>query len=326
VRGPLRLLGLLACLALVASCSSPARQPAVKPAAAHTIAMTADVRSVAVTSGGGVRPAFDRDFPDPSVIATGGRYYAFATHTAWETPGHVFPILVSSDLDNWKYVADVFSAPPTWGRGDWWAPAVVAVGSQYVLYYSGLAPSGVHCLAVATAGSPTGPYTDHGPIACRDGASAVGYIDAAPLVAAGKAYLYFSVDGPNHHSISVLPLSADMLHLAGARVELIGVTQSWEKIGDPTVEGPSVFAWGSLYVMLYSGGSWRGQYGMGFALASSPLGPFVKSDHLLLSNGGALRGPGGGSFFLDTTGTPWLAYHAWVRDSRDLYLNRLSIS
>ena len=298
----------------------------MKPAAAHSVAVTPDVRSVAMTAAGAVRPAFDRDFPDPAVIAVAGRYYAFSTHTAWERPGHVFPILVSSDLAHWSYAADVFSAPPTWGRGDWWAPAVVAVGRHYFLYYSGRAPSGMHCLAVATAAAPTGPYTDHGPIACHDGASATGYIDASPLVAAGKAYLYFSVDGPDHHSISVLPLSADMLHLAGARVELIGVTKSWEKIGDATVEGPSVFAWGSRYVMLYSGGSWRGRYGMGFALASSPLGPFVKSDRPLLWNDGALSGPGGGSFFVDTTGTPWLAYHAWVGGGRELYVNRLSIS
>lgn len=109
-------------------------------------------------------------------------------------------------------------------------------------------------------------------------------------------------------------------------MELIGVTQTWETIGDATVEGPSVFAWGSRYVMLYSGGSWRGQYGMGFAIASSPLGPFVKSDVPLLRSGGALSGPGGGSFFFDTTGRPWLAYHAWVDARRELYVSRLSIS
>lgn len=284
------------------------------------------MRSVALTAGSAEQPAFGRDFPDPSVITASGRYYAFGTHTAWERPGEVFPILSSADLVHWSYAADAFAAAPAWGRGDWWAPAVVARGNRYFLYYSGLARSGMHCLAVATAGAPTGPYTDHGPIACQDGGSAVGYIDASPLVVGRKAYLYFSVDGPSHHSISVLPLSADMLSVAGPRVELVGVTQSWEEIGDATVEGPSVFAWGPQYVMLYSGGSWRGQYGMGFAIASSPLGPFVKSDLPLLRSGGTLSGPGGGSFFFDTTGRPWLAYHAWIGAGRELYVSPLSIS
>ena len=274
----------------------------------------------------GEPPAFDRDFPDPSVIAAGRVYYAFSTHTGWEPPGHVFPILESTDLASWRYVGDAFSTPPAWGRGDWWAPAVVARGGTYFLYYSGLNMSGLHCLAVATATSAAGPYTDHGPIACQDGTQAVGYIDAWPLLAGDRAYLYFSVDGPHHHSISVLPLSDDMLSVAGPRAELFGVTQDWESVGNATVEGPSVFAWGSQFVMLYSGGDWRGRYGMGYAVATSPTGPFVKTSAPLLRTGGSLKGPGGGSFFIDSRGRPWLAYHGWSGPGRVLYLSPLSIS
>ncbi len=269
---------------------------------------------------------FARDFPDPSVITVGDRYFAFGTHTAWETPGRVFPILTSTDLTHWSYVADAFSAAPAWGVGDWWAPAVIARGGEYFLYYSGRAPSGMHCLAVATSSAPAGPYADHGPIACQDGSAAIGYIDAWPLIAGGTPYLYFSVDGPNHHSISVVQLSSDMLKVAGQRVELLDVTQDWEGLGFATVEGPSVFAWGSRYVMLYSGGAWRGQYGMGFAVAPSPTGPFTKSDVPLLRSGGGLAGPGGGSFFRDVHGAPWMAYHAWVGSSgRELYVSPLLI-
>lgn len=271
-------------------------------------------------------PVFNHDFPDPSVIVAGGRYYAFSTQTAWERRGHVFPILASRDLASWSYVGDVFSSPPAWGRGDWWAPAVVARAHTYFLYYSGYALSGMHCVAAATADSPAGPYTDHGPIACEDGPRAVGYIDASALIAGGNGYLYFSVDGPDHHNISVLPLSADMLSAAGARVELMDVTENWERAGKGTVEGPSVFAWGQHYVMLYSGGDWRGAYGMGYAIATSPMGPFVKSEGQLLRNGGSLAGPGGGSFFLDPSGRPWLAYHGWSGTGRALYVSPLSIS
>lgn len=291
---------------------------------AHRVAVPAE--HFAVSTDAADVPVFNRDFPDPSVIMAGGRYYAFSTETAWERPGHVFPILVSRNLTGWSYVADVFSAPPAWGVGDWWAPAVVKRGGVYFLYYSGYARSRMHCLAVATATLPTGPYTDHGPLACQDGARAAGYIDASPLIAGGNGYLYFSVDGPDHHSISVLPLSADMLGVAGPRVELMDETEDWEKMGTGTVEGPSVFAWGTRYVMLYSGGDWRGQYGMGYAVATSPMGPFVKSGGQLLRNGGGLAGPGGGSYFLDSTGRPWLAYHGWSGGGRVLYMTQLSIS
>ena len=281
---------------------------------------------IVATAASAAVPVFGRDFPDPSVIASGGRYYAFGTQTAWEPRGHVFPILVSVDLTSWTYAGDVFSAPPVWGRGDWWAPAVVKKGDTFYLYYSGYARSSeMHCIAAATSTAPFGPYTDHGPIACGDGTSA-GYIDASPLVAGDRAYLYFSVDGPDHHSISVMPLSADMLRVAGPRVELLGITQDWERTGAGTVEGPSVFASGSLYVMLYSGGDWRGRYGMGYAIASSPFGPFVKSGSALLRNGGPLVGPGGGSFFVASSGLPWLVYHGWSGAGRALYVSPLSIT
>lgn len=274
----------------------------------------------------GREPAFNRDFPDPSVIRAGKTYYAFSTQTGWERAGHVFPILMSPDLAHWTYAGDVFAAAPAWGRGDWWAPTVIARANAYFLYYSGLSSTGVHCVAVATAGSPAGPYTDHGPLACNDGSRAAGYIDASPLIAGGRAYLYFSVDGPRGHNISALPLSADMLHVAGPRVQLITVTEGWEKAGHGTVEGPSVFAWGSGYVMLYSGGDWRGPYGMSYAVGASPLGPFVKSGRRLLGGDGTLVGPGGGSFFVDADGRPDLAYHAWSGGGRVLYVSPLLMS
>jgi beta-xylosidase len=323
VRRLLLQLVVLACLApaVILSTSKSVHAP-VSPRIANSVT---SIASITATDARGI-PAFDRDFPDPSVIRAGRTYYAFGTHTAWEPSGHVFPVLESSDLATWRYVADAFSAPPAWGRGDWWAPAVVTRGNTYFLYYSGLNASGVHCIAVATATTVTGPYTDHGPIACNDGTQAVGYIDAWPLVVGAHAYLYFSVDGPQHHSISVVPLSEDMLSVAGARTELFGITQPWEAVGQGTVEGPSVFVWGSRYVLLYSGGDWRGQYGMGYAIAASPTGPFVKGSAQLLENGGALAGPGGGSFFTDTSGRAWLAYHAWSGPGRVLYLSRLSIA
>ena len=131
---------MLACTLGLSACGAPAARTAIAQPVQHPVALQMPASITATDAG--APPAFDRDFPDPSVITASHVYYAFATHTPWETPGHVFPVLESSDLTTWSYAADVFSAPPAWGRGDWWAPAVVARGGTYFLYYSGLNPAG----------------------------------------------------------------------------------------------------------------------------------------------------------------------------------------
>ena len=51
---------------------------------------------------------------------------------------------------------------------------------------------------------------------------------------------------------------------------------------------------------------------MGYATASSPLGPFTKYAHNPILRGNAhVNGPGGGSVVRGPHGGWWLAYHAW---------------
>ena len=262
---------------------------------------------------------FPLDFPDPMVIRAGDVYYAYGTQTPWEEHG-IFPVLRSTDLRHWTYVADALPGRPAWARGDVWAPSVLEHGGTYYLYYSATKLDGDpdHCLAVATASSPTGPFQDRGPIACGDGA-VHGYIDAMPLVDETGAYLYFSVDYP-YHSISMLPLTPDLLHAAGPRVELLGVTQPWEHGAEyTTVEGPFVIREQGLYYLFYSGNDWKHDYAMGFATGPTAAGPFTKSNANPVLSGGLDHGPGGGSLFR-ADGRWMLAYHAWGTRGRTLHM------
>src|ERR671913_2376096 len=54
-------------------------------------------------------PALAGDYPDPSVIRVGTNYWAVATSSEWAPE---FPILLSSDLVNWKIVGAVFQKRP----------------------------------------------------------------------------------------------------------------------------------------------------------------------------------------------------------------------
>jgi beta-xylosidase len=259
-------------------------------------------------------PVFARDFPDPFVLKVGNVYYAYGTTTAWEPLNHEFPILRSTDLVHWRYVADVFTSAPSWGFGDWWAPDMVVRGGTYFLYYVGNSVEyNEHCIGVATAHTPTGPFTDHGSLACGD-ASGQGYIDPDPFIDSnGKAYLYISVDNP-YHSISVLPLAPDLLHVAGPRKQLFTLSQHWEYgAAFSTVEGPFMVKRNGRYYLFYSGNDWQHDYAMGYATATLPLGPFTKYAHDPVLHGTAkVTGPGGGSLFQGPGGGWWLAYHAWT--------------
>jgi len=257
-------------------------------------------------------PVFAKDFPDPMVLRLGGRsYYAYATDVGWSP--FPFPILHSTDLIHWKTAGHTFTTYPSWASGDFWAPDVVKHGKTYYLFYTGMSASkGVHCIGVATATKPTGPFRPRNVVGCG-GEEGLGYIDPDPFIDRdGKAYLYVSVDQPHH--IAVIPLAANLLSSSGPTKNLFGVTQSWEQSAlFSTVEGPFMVRHGSTYYLFYSGNSYNGAYGMGVATSDSPLGPFAKfSTNPVLRGDQKVKGPGGGSAVLGPDGNLWMAYHAWT--------------
>jgi len=110
-------------------------------------------------------PVLPGDHPDPSVIRVGREYWATATTSQWAP---VFPLLRSVDLVNWTLAGAVFQTPPTWSEGSYWAPEISADRGRYFVYYTGRRKNGPLCIAVATAMQPSGPYVDHGPLACQE--------------------------------------------------------------------------------------------------------------------------------------------------------------
>lgn len=255
-------------------------------------------------------PVFSQDFPDPMVYRAGRHsYYAYGTTTQWER-GY-YPILHSSDLIHWKYVSDMFRRPPKFAQNDLWAPDVIKHGKTYYGYLTVLSTNG-HCIGVSTASKPTGPFKAKRLIGCGD-ASGYGYIDPDLFIDKdGKAYLYVSVDNPQHN-ISVIPMKSDLTHAAGPRQELFGLSQAWEHgTNFSTTEGPFMLRAHNRYFLFYSGNDWNGNYAMGYATATSPTGPFTKcSCNPILKGDAKVHGPGGGSVVKGPDGRLWMVYHAW---------------
>jgi hypothetical protein len=155
-------------------------------------------------------------------------------------------------------------------------------------------------------------------------------IDPSPFVdpVSGQSYLYTSEDfacppqsvscssrnGVLRPTISVIPLTADHLHAAGPRIPLFSAeAHSWESARgiSPTVENPAMMFHNGVYYLLYSGGDWRGAYGMGYATASSPTGPFTQSPNnpILSQTRGVLGAGGGDAPVIGPHGGTWMVYH-----------------
>jgi len=128
---------------------------------------------------------------DPSIFKDGDWYYCYSTDVGYGIDVRAgIQIRKSKDLVEWQFVGWVFNNIPTKAadyikaqggtpNADLWAPEIVKHGSEYRLYFS-LASnkSRVSCIGLATAASPTGPWTEQGlVVVSTDGYAGTNAID-----------------------------------------------------------------------------------------------------------------------------------------------------
>lgn len=293
-------------------------------------------------------PVLEQNFPDPFIIEHAGEYIAYSTND-----GPNLPMAASRDLVNWSFVMDPADPRkkrdglPALGRwaktGATWAPEVMKVKNQWVLYYTAAyRRQNIQCLGAAVASDPKGPFVDSSaePLLCQRDIG--GTIDANPFRDRdGKLYLYFKNDGNRVRQTTRLwgvALAPDGLRVEGAPVDL-GMTDRdcWEA---GLIEAPSMVLTPDGHTMFYSAGSfgWDSKqrlspYAMGYARCAGPLGPCTDaSANPLLSSfsdreAGCLSGPGHQHVFRAKGGT-FIAFHAWSassscrpdKDARFLYV------
>lgn len=306
---------------------------AAQPAASVTatsVAESTTARAVATTAAADaatytnpVSAGVVDTFPDPAVIrGKDGAWYAYGTtnpifNSAGEAGEHILPVLRSTDLVGWEYIGDVYPAdapkPAYWAGGTRpWAPDIRYIDGQYHLTYS-LSNGGV---AMLTADTPTGPWTDHGlliggaPLA----GCPTGNIDQAMFTDSdGTTYVYWG----SYDVICVSELNADATALTG---EITQIAQGRR------MEGGFVVQRDGWYYLMYSDagccdGAFSG-YTVKVGRADNPRGPFVddagvdlmalssKGGFVLTSNGNGFAGPGHNAIQTDLAGQDWLVYHA----------------
>ncbi|HEY1970682.1 MAG TPA: glycoside hydrolase family 43 protein [Pseudonocardia sp.] len=267
-----------------------------------------------------IHPTIDRDFPDPTVLNAGGKYYAFSTMSTYN--GKVWHVPVqraASITGKWTPLGDAMPGLPSWvaknsqGSGDVWAPEVAARSDgSYILYFTARsATQNVQCVGVALAKMPQGPYLSAPkPLVCR--AADINTIDPSAFTDTdGKQYLLYS-SGKGQTTIWLQQMSVDGITPIGMRRALI---QSDRPEEANIVEAPTLVHHEDKYVLFYSGNSYNsGSYFVNYATSESLATAFVKADGQLLTKatlGGKYSNPGGEEF-VPGRGHDYLLFHAYA--------------
>lgn len=228
---------------------------------------------------------------DPEIIYSNltGKYYIYSTtdgQPGWG--GWYYTAYSSSDLKDWTYegiVLDLKSDQVSWADGNAWAPAIeekkTKDGYRYYLYFSGNPKNGGgKQIGVATADSPTGPFTDLGHPMITESPTGGGQqidVDVFTDPVSGKSYLYWG-----NGYMAGAELNKDMLSIKKKTLKVL--TPEGGTLQDYAYrEAPYVFYRNGLYYFMWSvDDTGSANYHVAYGTAKSPLGPIqVASDPIV---------------------------------------------
>ena len=301
-------------------------------AASGPAAASADPVAASYTNP--VSRSFADTFADPSVIrGRDGWWYAYATSDplrSGERTPHLIPTARSRDLVDWSYVGDAFTrdTAPSWAAPDaaLWAPDIRYVAGRYLLYYVVTQTTVTdepndNAIGVATAPTPTGPWTDSGAplVGPRHGPGGPGdfkwTFDPALLTTPdGRNILYY---GSYYGGVFAVELSADGTRVTGTPT-MVAI--------DNKYEGAYVLRRFGWYYLFGSSNDCCAGPTTGYSVfagrSRSPFGPFVDRNGVPLTvsrtggtpvispNGNRWVGTGHNAVATDACGQDWLVYHA----------------
>lgn len=221
---------------------------------------------------------------DPFVWRLGGVYYM--TGTTRQQSG--FDLYTSPDLAIWTFAGEIYTKPEGhYGVAGFWAPEVFEHEGRFYLTYSAYNPhTRLMLTSLAVSDRPEGPYTDLYSPWFDFGYSAIDchiFRDDDPEQ---SLYLYFSrnTSSPGFGAAQnyAVRLKPDLSGTEGEPLMITEADQAWEKVNwdhNRCTEGPAVFKHGDTYYMTYSGNhTGYDSYGIGYATARHPLGPWTKAE------------------------------------------------
>jgi hypothetical protein len=216
---------------------------------------------------------------DPAPLVYNDTVYLYTSHDEDNAIGFTmynWLLYSSTDLVNWTdhgIIGGVAAPYKTFAWADGvnaWAPQVVYRNGKFYLY--GPFPKGGHMvIGVAVANSPTGPFVDAIGAPLINNPSSTNDIDPTVFIDDdGQAYLYWGHQPPVYY----VKLNQDMISYSGGIVQLTK-PQTYE-------EGPWLYKRNGQYYLAFA--STCCPEGIGYAMSSSPTGPWTYKGSIMDGN------------------------------------------
>jgi beta-xylosidase len=265
-------------------------------------------------------PIFPGWYADPEAAIFNKQYWIYPTYSAPYAEQVHLDAFSSPDLVHWTKHPNVLdTARVKWAHRAMWAPAIVAKGGKYYLFFGANdyhpekpnePPGGI---GVAVADSPAGPFRDY------LGKPLVGTIEngAQPIdqfVFQDKDGKYYLIYGGWQHC-NIARLKDDFTGF----LPLPDGTVFKEITPDKYVEGPLMFRRQGKYYFMWSEGGWTGpDYSVAYAVGTSPFGPFRRVGKIMAQDPKVGTGAGHHSV-INVPGTDrwYIVYHRHPLGDKD---------
>ena len=219
-------------------------------------------------------------FADPTIYYDNGKYYMTGTKN-YEPLG--FAIYESEDLKEWKSFTDqpltmiMKAGNGSYGIKGFWAPQIVKNNDEYLLTYTANEQT-----VLAKSKSIYGPYKQEIIEPIDDTEK---NIDSFIFTDTdGKTYLYHvRFDNGNYLWVAEFDKETGKINKETLK-KCFDLTDDWEATPNyesvPVIEGPTVLKLKDKFYLFYSANHFMNiDYAMGYAVADSPYGPWVKNEN-----------------------------------------------
>ncbi len=247
---------------------------------------------------------------DPTIFYNKGTYYLYGTGG---NSGKGFLVYTSSDMKTWKGpmgAGDGYALVKgdTYGTTGFWAPQVFQYRNKFYMAYTAN-----ENIAIATSDSPLGPFRQQNIKAISGPGKQIDpyvFVDSD-----GKIYLYHvRLGGGNKLFVAEMKDDlSDIIPESGK--ECLEGTETWENTthsNTPITEGPTVLKHHGLYYLFYSANDFRNiNYAVGYATATTPIGPWEKYKNNPIINRETMHrnGTGHGDFIKGEKGSFTYVFH-----------------